>query len=225
MHGVDSILVPPPPVTKLISLFPTKFSTLELAAEKTGFTHHKEPSANLTGLTVFAPTNRAFQKLGPAANAFLFNTDKGLHYLKALLAYHVVVNETLYSDAYYGKTKDSDSNSELPSGDEGEEMQSKATKHYHVDLPTLLGDKHIAVDISRWYGFIKMTVNGRVGVAVQDAVAWDGVVQVVDSVLIPPHAHKGFWEADEIPVDELVERLSPYVEEKGAKNSFSAGEL
>ncbi|KAI2620534.1 FAS1 domain-containing protein [Hypoxylon sp. NC1633] len=224
IHGVNSILVPPPPVERLISLFPTKFSTLSLAAEKTGFTHHQSAEEKLTGLTVFAPTNLAFKKLGPGANAFLFNTEKGLHFLKALLAYHVVANETLYSDAYYGKESSSDQ--QFSSDDDESEEQAKGAKHYHLDLPTLLGDKHLAIDISRWFGFITIKVNGRVKVAIQDGVAKDGAVQVVDSILIPPHPHKGSWDEEvdgEISVDELMERLSPLVGE--AQTEVEAGEL
>ncbi|KAI0405929.1 FAS1 domain-containing protein [Xylaria palmicola] len=235
-HGVDSILVPPPPARRLISLFPSKFSTFELAAEKTGLLPHhdgkhhdgKEGGGdgdddshphhhghNLTGLTVFAPTNVAFRRLGPAANAFLFNTEKGLGFLRALLKYHVVANETLYSDAYYGR--------QAPGGDdEDEEGGSKkggeGNGHTHVDLPTLLGDKRLSIDIARWYGFINIRINGYTNVAVEDGVARDGVVQVVNSVLIPPREHQrgGAWsEADgEIPVEELVERLGPYVEKE-----------
>lgn len=49
---------------------------------------------------MFAPSNFAFQKLGPRLNAFLFSSY-GQKYLKALLKYHIVANQTLYSDAYY----------------------------------------------------------------------------------------------------------------------------
>ncbi|KAI1417298.1 FAS1 domain-containing protein [Hypoxylon sp. FL1857] len=231
VHGVDSILVPPPPAERLISLFPTKFSTLELAAEKTGLKHHHhsdddDDDEKLTGLTVFAPTNTAFKKLGPRANAFLFNTEKGLHYLKALLAYHVVANETLYSDAYYGKKKET-SFPDLQSDGDEETEGVRGPKHYHLDLPTLLGDKHIAVDITRLFGFIKIKLNGHVDVAIQDGLAKDGVVQVVDSVLIPPHHHRGFWNEEvdgEIPVEELIERLKPFVEEE-KETEVEFGEL
>lgn len=233
LHGVDSILVPPPPVERLISLFPSKFSTLELAAAKTGFKHHHHSddddshTEKLTGLTVFAPTNLAFKKLGPRANAFLFNTEKGLGFLRALLAYHVVANETLYSDEFYGKKKEDDlSFFDEETSDADVDVESIGAKHFHLDLPTLLGDKHIAVDISRFFGFIKIKLNGHVDVAIQDGLAKDGVVQVVDSVLIPPHPHhKGFWndEVDgEISVEELVARLEPFVE---GHNEVEAGEL
>ncbi|XXH02786.1 hypothetical protein Hte_009172 [Hypoxylon texense] len=247
VHGVDKVIFPPPPVERLISLFPGKFSTLELAAEKTGFKHHHHHSGDdgdshaekLTGLTLFAPTNLAFKKLGPGANAFLFNTEKGLGYLRALLAYHVVANETLYSDEFYGKKKeddlsffddnDSDGNN-AGEGEDGEEEEAGVgSKHYHLDLPTLLGDKHIAVDISRWLGFTKIRLNGHVDVAIQDALAKNGVVQVVDSVLIPPHPHHkdaGVSDDNEpngqISVEELMERLGPYVE---GYDAVEAGEL
>ncbi|KAG4219651.1 hypothetical protein PC116_g31870, partial [Phytophthora cactorum] len=267
VHGVDNILVPPPPAKTLISLFPTKFSTLELAAEKTGLKHHDDDDDDdddehrhhhLTGLTFFAPTNTAFQRLGPAANAFLFNTEKGLHYLRALLAYHIVANETLYSDAYYGpkaagfapsldlayhhpsspSTTPSDN---IRDGDEDEEEDEedgagiKGAKYYHLDLPSLLGDAHLAVDITRWYGFITIKVNGRVPVSIQDGLARNGVLQVVDHILIPPHNHKkgsaAAWDGEvegEISVEELVERLEPYVkmDDEGRKgDEVEAGEL
>lgn len=121
--------MPPPPTTRLIQLVPQKFSTLLLAAEKTGLAKevHGVPTV---GGTLFAPTNWAFEKLGPAANAFLFNSEKGLGYLKALLKYHAVANETLYSDAYYGR-------------DSSEGADAEAAQ-FHVDLPTLLDDKSLS---------------------------------------------------------------------------------
>ncbi|KAI0019921.1 FAS1 domain-containing protein [Xylariomycetidae sp. FL0641] len=233
-HGVDHILVPPPPAAKLISLFPSKFSTLSLAAEKTGFAHHHghghrhhsdsdsdddekkhhDCGGKSTGLTLFAPTNTAFRRLGPAANAFLFNTEKGLGYLRALLKYHVVVNETLYSDAYYGRQSEEDVISVSGYG--------HGAKHYHVDLPTLLDDKSIAVDIDKWFGLVRMVANGHTRVAVKDGVARDGVVQVINSVLIPPHPRHGEAAVEgEIEVEDLIERLAPFVEEEKSEKKES----
>ncbi|KAI1806938.1 FAS1 domain-containing protein [Daldinia bambusicola] len=245
IHGVDNILVPPPPAKVLISLFPTKFSTLELAAEKTGLKPHDdddggggEKKHKLTGLTFFAPTNTAFRRLGPAANAFLFNTDKGLRYLRALLTYHLVANETLYSDAFYGpKGEGAAALAEGGVEDGGEEeVGAGGARHYHLDLPSLLGDAHLAVDITRWYGFITMKVNGRVVVSIQDGLARNGVLQIVDHILIPPHNHhhesEGAWEEGdgEISVEELVQRLEPFVEkgdegEGGDVEDEGVGEL
>lgn len=239
---MDSILIPPPPVPRTISLLPSTFSTLELAARKTGLLpthpkdgdeksaphhHHHHGHANLTGLTVFAPSNRAFARLGPAANAFLFNTDRGLGYLHALLKYHVVANQTLYSDAYYGLEGRVDDPlptvaSDEDSSSEGEGRNS-GNGHFHIDMPTLLDGKNLAVDIARWYGFIRVRVNGHLEVVVEDGVCLDGVLQIMDAVIFPPR--KGMtegsaWtEADgEMAVEDLVERLAPYVDEEAEKD-------
>ncbi|KAH9884831.1 FAS1 domain-containing protein [Xylariomycetidae sp. FL2044] len=255
-HGVDSLLIPPPPAARLISLFPSYFSTLELAAEKTGLSHHGHHGhheddddasimhhGNTTGLTIFAPTNWAFQKLGPAANAFLFNTEKGLGFLRALLKYHIVVNETLYSDAYYGHSSPKEDEVEqlLEADDDDETMMTTATtgggRHYAIDLPTLLDDRSLRVDIFKWHGLVTLKVNGRVYVATQDGVAKDGVIQVVNSVLIPPKSPRKEGEGGdevqeeeeeedgEIGVEELMERLAPYVEGEEAEVKMEVGEL
>ncbi|KAH7037298.1 FAS1 domain-containing protein [Microdochium trichocladiopsis] len=206
VHGIESILVPPPPAEKIVSLLPGEFSTLLLAAEKTGLRgKHDEHKHETSGLTIFAPTNTAFRRLGPAANAFLFNSEKGLKYLKALLKYHIVVNETLYSDAYYGRDHHDKDEKTVDGQENG---------HFHVDLPTLLGDRRLSIDIARWYGLIEIKINGFTRVAVQDGVAKDGVIHALQTVLIPPHEQKGFYPADtEISVEDLVEYLGPYVVE------------
>lgn len=220
IHAVNHILVPPPMVGRIISLFPGQFSTLLLAYEKTDFVSFIH-GVKMEGSTVFAPTNDAFKHLGPAANAFLFNTDKGKKYLKALLKYHIVVNETLYSDAFY-QSKSHDAVAGIGGEEDGEAGES-GIKHYHVDLPSLLDNKNIAVDISRWAGIIDVKVNGYVHVEIQDGVARNGVIHVVSNVLVPNKApgHKHEDEEDdgeivdgEISVEDLVERLSPYVEEE-----------
>lgn len=203
IHAVKSLLVPPPFVGRELSLFPGKFSTLLLAFDKTDFTSFIHGQV-LNGSTIFAPDNRAFQRLGPGANAFLFNTETGLKYLKAILKYHVVANETVYSDAYYS------------SGAEAQDDVGRG--HFHLDLPTLLGDKRIAVDVARWAGFIRVKINGYIPITVQDGIAKNGVIHVPANVLIPPHKHhKGSDESSvtgEISVEELKERLAGYVEDE-----------
>jgi uncharacterized surface protein with fasciclin (FAS1) repeats len=201
IHAVNHILVPPPFVGRELSLFPSVFSTLLLAYEKTDFVKFIH-GVKANGTTVFAPTNRAFARLGPRANAFLFNTEKGLGYLKALLKYQIVANATLYSDAYYdghGKKKD----------------LVEAEDEHHFDLTTLLHDLPISVDIKRWGGWVRIWVNGFTPVVVRDGVARNGVIQVVAKVPIPPHKHHGAAGDDygEIEVDDLIERLRDYVDE------------
>ncbi|KAK3363413.1 fasciclin domain-containing protein [Lasiosphaeria hispida] len=205
IHAVDAILVPPPRQGKIIQLLPNTFSTFSLALETTGL---GEDLADLEwfGGTVFAPTNSAFTKLGRRANAFLFS-EHGKKYLRALLKYSIVANETLYSDAFYKRGSGHH--------DHNDKVES-VSDYWHVDLPSLLDEKAIGVDIRRWKRFISILVNGRVHVTIQDGVAADGVVQVVDTVLIPPrHPHNpgADKEDGEISVDELKERLAAYVDD------------
>jgi len=199
IHGIDSLLLPPPPATKIIELLPGEFSTLNLALEKTGLFELLEDAPHVGG-TLFAPSNWAFQKLGPRVNAFLFSSH-GQKYLKALLKYHVVANQTLYSDAFYR----SDSTSVKTEPEKG---------HFHVDLPTLLDDKSLSIDVARWGGWITMKINGFNSVSVQDGIAKDGVIHVVSSVLIPPKTPGGASEeGEEIEVEKLMDRLIPFVQE------------
>lgn len=97
---MEDIIVPPPNAVDIVSLLPGEFSTLELGLAKTGLIDKLNDTSTHFGGTLFAPSNFAFQLLGPRVNAFLFSSY-GQKYLKALLLYHVVANHTLYSDAYY----------------------------------------------------------------------------------------------------------------------------
>jgi len=201
IHGVDSLLLPPPPAFKIIELLPTEFSTLQLGLLKTGILAiDTDPH---TGGTIFAPSNDAFKKLGPRINAFLFS-KYGEKYLKALLQYHIVANQTLYSDAFY-KAKDVDSEA----GDELVIDGGIPKGRFHLDLPTLLEEKSLSIDIARWGGFITILINGFNSVAVQDGIAKDGVIHVVSSVLIPPKTPGGSaWAGEELTLEDFKSRFA-----------------
>ncbi|TFB02922.1 hypothetical protein CCMA1212_005185 [Trichoderma ghanense] len=202
IHAVNHILVPPPFIGRIITLFPDRFSTLLLAYEKTDFVKFIH-GVNLKGSTVFVPTNEAFHWLGPRANAFLFNTDKGRKYLKAILKYNIAPNATLYTDAFYDETGSKQKNAPL------HESRSE-----HYDLPTLLGKAHISVDISRIFGFASIKVNGFTRVVIPNGVAKNGVIHVVNRVPLPPcKGHGGHHEDDAggIEVEELISRLDDWV--------------
>lgn len=206
IHGVDSILLPPPPAAKIIELLPGEFSTFELALSKTGLDKVIADSPH-TGGTLFAPSNWAFKKLGPKINAFLFS-KYGEKYLKALLKYHIVANQTLYSDAFY-RAKDSDAEAM-----DETDSESIPKGHFHVDLPTLLDDKSLSIDVARWGGFITIKINGFNSVAVQDGIAKDGVIHVLSNILIPPKSPGGLeWMGEDMSVDEFKDRFDAYVEE------------
>jgi uncharacterized surface protein with fasciclin (FAS1) repeats len=205
IHGIDSILVPPPNVAQIIDLLPGEFSTLELGLGKTGlFEKINSTEYPHEGGTFFAPSNFAFQKLGPRINAFLFS-KYGEKYLKALLEYHIVVNQTLYSDAFYDATND-----------DSEDITARPP-YYHYDLPTALHGKYLAVDVARYGPFVTIRINGFSRVTIHDGVASDGVIQVVSDVLIPPKnaasGEQAFWKGEEMSVEELKERLQPFVDE------------
>lgn len=211
IHAVDHILLPPPSALKIISLLPSEFSTLTLALEKTGLLETFENGPHVGG-TFFAPSNAAFKWLGPRANAFLFS-QRGLPFLKALLKYHVSVNQTLYSDAFY-KAKDVDPES-LNLQEEGYvDGQGFPKGHFRVDLPTLLRGKPVEVNIGRYGGLINIRINGRTSVSVQDGLANDGVIQAVRSIIVPPRHkhHSGDDEEGGFTVEDLIERLEPFVE-------------
>lgn len=211
IHGIDSILVPPPKAAKIVQLLPGEFSTLELGLFKTGLFFGLNNTDTHLGGTLFAPSNGAWQRLGPKATGFLFS-KYGRKYLKALLEYHIVPNITLYSDALY--TKDG------KGGEDKESMRSKRT--FHVDLPTLLDDKYLSVDIARFARFIDVRINGFNHATVLDGIALDGVIQVVGSVIIPPKTPGGKAEMldGEIDVNELKQRLEPFVKEEVEDPSF-----
>lgn len=205
IHGLDSILLPPPIATDIISFLPGEFSTFELGLVKTGLIDHlNKPSAHVGG-TLFAPSNFAFQRLGPRINAFLFS-KYGEKYLEALLKYHVVSNYTLYSDAFYKASShqdidDKDCDHRIPKG------------VFHVDLPTLLDDKSLSIDVARYARFITIRINGFNRVAIPDGIAADGVIHVVPTVLIPPKAPGATGvSAEGMELEEFMERLEPFVE-------------
>jgi hypothetical protein len=88
-------------------------------------------------------------------------------------------------------------------------------------MPTLLDGRPVGVDIARYGGFISIKVNGFVTVTVQDGVAKDGVVQVVSNVLIPPKRLDGPAEAaEDLTLEEIVERLEPYVEHDDDEDGY-----
>ncbi|KAF2636543.1 FAS1 domain-containing protein [Massarina eburnea CBS 473.64] len=205
IHGVDSLLIPPPQVATIIDLLPGEFSTLELGLGKTGlFDKVNSTEYPHNGGTFFAPSNFAFKKLGPKINAFLFS-KYGQKYLKALLEYHIVVDQTLYSDAFFDGTS-------------GDEVVTARPPYYHFDLPTVLDGKFLAVDVTRYGPFVSIRINGFSRVTVHDGIASDGVIQVVSDVLIPPkkpsgNEAEGYWKGEEMSVEELKERLEPFVDE------------
>lgn len=198
IHAVSKILVRPFMIGRTIALFPSKFSTLLLAYEKTDFVKYVH-GLTLEGSTVFVPSNKAWEKLGPKANAFLFYTEEGKKHLTALLKYQIVPNVTLYSDeVYYADKRFAIKDLKDSSG------------HFHTQLPTLL-EKDISVDVYTWGVWTSIVLNGAVGTEVIDAIGKNGVAHVTEYIVIP-QGRAGQKLTGEIEVEELKYLLKDYVD-------------
>ncbi|KAF8424285.1 Fasciclin domain-containing protein [Tirmania nivea] len=231
IHGISGVLLPPPSTADILEFLPTEFSTTTGALYRTGLIDDL-PSLSGHGLTVFAPSNRDWEKLGWRASAFLFS-DKGKEYLKALLKYHIVPGQTLYSDALdrpEHKKQDQDN----VGGENFEDDPAGLPPGYtHLQLPTLLKGEQLSVDITRYERFLSFRVNGYNEIIISDGIARDGVVQVPNHVLIPPCRRHGgsmkeeeeevllqsqekVWKAQDegvdVDVEDLKRILDSYVE-------------
>lgn len=208
IHGVDSILLPPPRALKIIEFLPAEFSTLELALEKTGLLDELRDREGHGG-TFFAPGNRAWQNLPTRLTAFLFSPS-GQKYLKALLKYHVVPDTTFYSDALYPPPKHHDS-----------VIIDKSSGQFQVELPTLLNGKTLLVTVSRWGRLINIGVNAQARVEVRDGIARDGVIHTLSGVLIPPRKLSDgrtlHWNGEWLGIDDFKARLEPFVDNPDAQ--------
>ncbi|CAG8002191.1 unnamed protein product [Penicillium salamii] len=138
------------------------------ALAQTQLSQYMDP-AHRSGGTTFVPTDGAFRRLGRRANEFLFS-EEGAACLRALVGYHIVANQTVYSDVVYadGKAK------ELGSG----------PGHVVVEMETVEG-REVRVDIE---GGMRVNGFGRV---VADLVARDGSMLMLERVLLPPQKVKG----------------------------------
>ncbi len=73
----------------------------------------------------------------------------------------------------------------------------------------------MSIDVGRYGRFISIKINGFSTVTIEDGIASDGVIHVVNNVLIPPRSIGGEmqeWQGEEMSEEELMERLDPYVE-------------
>ncbi|KAG5645031.1 hypothetical protein DXG03_007210 [Asterophora parasitica] len=119
IHGVNHPLLPPPPVFQELFVAPSVFSTFTSAIQRTGLTDHldlryvrgkKDKKGSLEGagaVTVFAPTNRAFDVLPKKLKLFLFSPF-GTRILRKLLQYHIVPDAVFHTDYLYNETDSKD---------------------------------------------------------------------------------------------------------------------
>ncbi|PWY88620.1 hypothetical protein BO94DRAFT_574665 [Aspergillus sclerotioniger CBS 115572] len=243
LYHIDSVLLPPLPSLTLLNLVPTEFSTFVLALYKTGLdgwlnltttttaTHFSSSSdpqekgdeEEKGGLTLFIPNNVAFEHtFSKLTSAWLFNSPRGLKYLAALVKYHIVPRETLYSDTLYRR--------------DGEVVGFGLKGLVRVTLKSLLSGEHcdeggdgegdgngdVIVDVGRFGPYASLRVNGFQRVKVADLVAEEGNGHVLDRVLVPPRRVEGRVVDEgkeeemegEIGMEELKRRLVGFVDEE-----------
>ncbi|KAH0584159.1 hypothetical protein H2248_009718 [Termitomyces sp. 'cryptogamus'] len=117
VHVVNHPLLPPPPAFQDLFLAPSIFATFTSAIQRTGLTDlldlryrhgRKDEKGTLIGsntVTVFAPTNHAFEQLPKKLRTFLFSPF-GTRILRRLLQYHIVPGVVFHTDYIYNKTSD-----------------------------------------------------------------------------------------------------------------------
>lgn len=157
VHVIDQVIVgdvnlpaPVMTITDIVRADPDNFSTLLTALEATGL---DTVLANPEGeVTVFAPTNAAFDKLGAdTINALLADTDQ----LEDILRYHVFGEVLLASDAIALAQSDNQT------------------------LDTFSG-RLVALSLSGEVLYANLSQ-----VTTSNVMAQNGVVHVIDTVLIP----------------------------------------
>ncbi|KAF9052740.1 Fasciclin domain-containing protein [Panaeolus papilionaceus] len=213
IHVVDHPLIPPPSVFQLLYFMPHYFSTLTSALQHTDLRdkldlryNHEEGLHGSSLVTIFAPTNRAFDKLPRKLRMFLFSPF-GEKALKKVLEYHVIPRTVVESDyIHHQKTACAlqRQDFETSSGFAEYAKDFVLGKHHrelisfiNVTLPTLLPNHKVNTLIYKTkvkFPFpghknayrvdTKVTVNNH-HVRIPDIVASNGAIQVIDRLLDP----------------------------------------
>ena len=175
IHAIDGVLTPPEPLKNIVdtAVAAGSFKTLVSLVGKAGLA---DTLANQGPFTVFAPTDDAFAKVPADALAALgADTAK----LKAVLLYHVVAGKVLAADAVKAGTAKT-----LNGASVAIRKISCHRGKWHYRTVRRHG-KLLRVRVKRTCGAIK--VNDAKVVAA-DVLASNGVIHVIDGVLLPPAA-------------------------------------
>ncbi|KAH6960182.1 FAS1 domain-containing protein [Fusarium avenaceum] len=222
IHHIDTVLVLPNSTAHALRTRP-ELSTFRRGLETSKLSEGIYDTNAHVSQTIFAPTNSAFDRLGKKATQFLFSHG-GSPYLRALLKYHVVANKTLFSDTYWPHN--------------GAELidltQSKSKEPHRFDLSTLHKNLTLKVDSSKARKGWGISVakgsdsegksDGFVPVSTPDIILMDGVIHLIDSVLLPEAIEQnkdGSWlgrltsglGSSKLSIEELTDLLGPYIDE------------
>lgn len=217
LHVIDRLLMLPDSAADVLRYTPS-LGIFRQGLIQTGLAEVVNDTSTHIGQTLFVPSNAAFHQLGPKVNAFLFGPG-GSEYLKALLAYHIVANETLFSDVHF-----------VPNNGQQVVFSGESTTH-PMKMPTLAGGHSISASsvLEASSGRRTISINDDWKVSRPDIVVMDGVIHELDAVLLPPvmnddgqlgKQNLNWWSIVKrsmniggiITVEGLMERLQPLIE-------------
>ncbi|SPJ88299.1 uncharacterized protein FTOL_12554 [Fusarium torulosum] len=222
IHHIDTVLVLPNSTAHALRTRP-ELLTFRRGLEASKLSKDIYDTNAHISQTVFAPTNAAFDRLGKKTTQFLFSHG-GSPYLRALLKYHIVANKTLFSDTYWPHN--------------GTELldltQAKSKEPHRFDLPTLhknltleveslKGQKNWGLSVAKGRGGESKS-DGFIPVSTPDIILMDGVVHLIDSVLLPEALSQNrnvSWLSrltsglgnSKLSVEDLTDLLGPYIDE------------
>ncbi|KAL3301688.1 fasciclin domain family protein [Colletotrichum asianum] len=196
VHFVDDVLVPPPRFDRLVDVLPERLGVFSRALKETGAVEETGLEGR-RGVTVFAPWDDAWDKIGDEVKSFLFG-ERGAGYLRALVRYHIISDKILYTDM--------------------EVYQAERMESWPRRYETLLEGAGVSVRVHGMEGRLVMEVDGK-KVSVRDLPARDGVVHVLDEVLIPSTTADGVEKSGMLDVEELKRRLDTWVKTSGGFES------
>lgn len=232
VHFIDEVLIPPPRWDVFVgAAVPEEtLGTFGKVMKRSGVGERVlSQQWRGSGITVFAPSNEAWDKLGEEAMDFLFSSREGARFLEALVRYHFVA-EVVYTDFFQDVEIEEMEN--RADGEEDLREDADGVGRVRREVQTLLDGARVLVkavvsrstgptgDGGRPVGVVKVNVNGA-AVSARDVPVRDGVVHILDEVLLPLLAPPSLSSPEEsgvtrsserIGVEELKRRLARFVE-------------
>jgi len=161
IHALDAVLVPPsltqaPPPTQSIVQIAAGNSSFSTLVSLVQKAGLVQPLSGAGPFTVFAPTNEAFEKLAKAAPATYQAVLADPALLAKVLTYHVVTGDIRAA-------------------------QASGVAQQNGKVNALQGEP---ISFSLKAG--KLTLNGSATVVAADIRATNGVIHVIDTVIVPP---------------------------------------
>ncbi|KXH28023.1 fasciclin domain-containing protein [Colletotrichum salicis] len=209
VHFVDEVLILPPRWDVLVgALAEETLGTFVKAMKRSGVGEELLRQRG-SGLTVFAPSNAGWAKLGEEVMEFLFTSKDGTRFLEALMRYHFVA-EVVYTDFFRDDAKEMEEEMKMNTdGAEALGEDADGVGEMRREVQTLLDGARVALSVEAavfrsadtslrsgrtgggggWPVKVKVSVNGAAVSArdsARDVPVRDGVVHILDEVLLPP---------------------------------------